>query len=64
MKTLSHHLLAYSGNCNKYQLALIVMAAYRGLMRDPETWNISILIAASNTALQKTIYTYSLTLIL
>lgn len=27
VKTLPHHLLAYSRNCNEYQLALIVMAA-------------------------------------
>lgn len=50
MKTLSHHLLAYSGNCNEYHLALIVMAAYGGLVRGPETWNISMLMAASKTA--------------
>lgn len=53
MKTLSHHLLAHSGNWNEYQLSLTVMAAYRGLVRGPETWNTSMLMAASKAVFQK-----------
>lgn len=58
---MAHHWPAHSGNCNVCQFALIVKAAYGGLMRAPETWNTSMLLSQWSS---KIIYTCSLCLIL
>lgn len=58
---MAHYWPAHSENCNECQFTLIVRAAYRDLMRAPETWNISMLLPQWSF---KIIYTYSLCLIL